>query len=138
MNEKRTVCEFSDKPVALELIENLIMTASKARSGANEQAWEFHFFLNGKAKETLLEINNSSVSICSIYLLFALLEELNESYYNHCYSGLICRPFGYASNRDKYGEPSLATCKIIKKEDQTENYNLVQLAISDGKIPLFY
>ena len=99
--------------------------------------WAFHLFLNGKAEETLLELNNSSITTCHIYRPLALLEEFNGSCSNYRYRGLICRLFGYAANRDKYGELRLATCKIIK-EDQAENYNLAQEAIRNGKqIPIF-
>lgn len=99
--------------------------------------WAFHLFLNGKAEETLLELNNSSVTTCHIYRPLAHLEEFNGSCSNYRYRGLICRLFGYAANRDKYGELRLATCKIIK-EDQTKNYNLAQEAISNGKqVPIF-
>ena len=41
MNRRRTVREFSDKPVPKEVIENLIMTASTAPSGAHKQPWTF-------------------------------------------------------------------------------------------------
>ena len=38
---RRTVREFSDKPVPRELIETLIETAGTAPSGANKQPWRF-------------------------------------------------------------------------------------------------
>lgn len=99
--------------------------------------WAFHLFLNGKAEETLLVLNDSSTNTCHIYRPLALLEEFNGSCSNYRYRGLICRLFGFAANRDKYGELRLATCKIIK-EGQTENYNLAQKAISNGKpVPIF-
>jgi nitroreductase len=41
MDHRRTVRDFSDKPVPRELIENLIMTASSAPSGAHKQPWTF-------------------------------------------------------------------------------------------------
>jgi len=41
MSLRRTIREFSDKPVSREIIENLIMTASSAPSGANKQPWTF-------------------------------------------------------------------------------------------------
>ncbi len=40
-NRRRTVREFSDRPVSLELIEILIRTAGTAPSGANKQPWKF-------------------------------------------------------------------------------------------------
>lgn len=41
MNSRRTVREFSTEPVAMQVIENIIMTASTAPSGANKQPWTF-------------------------------------------------------------------------------------------------
>ena len=39
--KRRTVRDFSDKQIPLSLIENLIMTASTAPSGAHKQPWTF-------------------------------------------------------------------------------------------------
>ncbi len=41
MESRRSVRDFSTEPIALEVIENLIMTASTAPSGANKQPWVF-------------------------------------------------------------------------------------------------
>ena len=41
MNTRRTVRDFSDRPVPREVIETLVMTASTAPSGANKQPWTF-------------------------------------------------------------------------------------------------
>ena len=41
MIQRRTVRDFSDKPVPIEIIENAIKTASSAPSGANKQPWHF-------------------------------------------------------------------------------------------------
>lgn len=41
MNLRRTLREFSDRPVPLAVIENIIMTASTAPSGAHKQPWTF-------------------------------------------------------------------------------------------------
>jgi len=41
MNTRRTVREFSNKPVPKEIIENVIKTASTAPSGAHKQPWTF-------------------------------------------------------------------------------------------------
>ncbi|MBI1806872.1 MAG: nitroreductase family protein [Ignavibacteria bacterium] len=40
-NRRRTVREYSSKPVARELLETLIRTAGTAPSGANKQPWRF-------------------------------------------------------------------------------------------------
>jgi len=41
MDQRRSIRFFSDKSVAQEVIENLIMTASTAPSGAHKQPWTF-------------------------------------------------------------------------------------------------
>jgi len=41
MDARRTVRDFSDKPVPKEVIENIILTASSAPSGAHKQPWTF-------------------------------------------------------------------------------------------------
>lgn len=41
MNRRRTVREFSDRPVPRNIIENCIRTAATAPSGANLQPWAF-------------------------------------------------------------------------------------------------
>ena len=41
LNLRRSVRDFSDQPVSKEIIQNLIMTASTAPSGAHKQPWTF-------------------------------------------------------------------------------------------------
>lgn len=41
MDKRRSLRMFSDKPVPLEVVENIIMTASTAPSGAHKQPWTF-------------------------------------------------------------------------------------------------
>jgi iodotyrosine deiodinase len=41
MDERRSVREFSDMPVSQEVIEQIILTASSAPSGAHKQPWTF-------------------------------------------------------------------------------------------------
>lgn len=41
LNRRRTVRDFSDKPVPMELIEKAILTAGTAPSGAHMQPWRF-------------------------------------------------------------------------------------------------
>jgi len=41
ITQRRTVRDFSDKPVPIEIIENAIKSASSAPSGANKQPWHF-------------------------------------------------------------------------------------------------
>jgi uncharacterized protein len=99
--------------------------------------WAFYLFLNGKAEAMLVELNNSSGSICHLYRPLIVLESNNGSCSNYRYRGLICRLFGFAASRDKFGELRLATCKIIK-EKQLENYNDAVETISKGLyVPIF-
>lgn len=39
--KRRSIREFSDKPVSREIIENIILTAGSAPNGANKQPWTF-------------------------------------------------------------------------------------------------
>jgi nitroreductase len=41
MKSRRSVRHFSEKPVPLEVIKNIILTAASAPSGANKQPWKF-------------------------------------------------------------------------------------------------
>jgi len=41
MNRRRSIRQFSDRPVPREVIENLIRAAGTAPSGANKQPWRF-------------------------------------------------------------------------------------------------
>jgi len=41
MNQRRTIREFSPKPIDKNIIENCIKTAGTAPSGANKQPWYF-------------------------------------------------------------------------------------------------
>jgi nitroreductase len=41
MRRRRSIRQFSDEPVPIELIENAIATAGTAPSGANQQPWSF-------------------------------------------------------------------------------------------------
>lgn len=41
MDRRRTVRDFSDKPIPKKVIENIILTASSAPSGAHKQPWTF-------------------------------------------------------------------------------------------------
>jgi Fe-S-cluster containining protein len=99
--------------------------------------WALHLFLNGKAEEMLEELNHKSNSNCHLYRPLAVLDRDNGSCSNYRYRGLICRLFGYAASRDKYGKLRLATCKIIK-EEQEQNYKDTEEAISKGLyVPIF-
>jgi hypothetical protein len=99
--------------------------------------WAFHLFLNGKAEETLEELNNTTQKKCLLYRPLSVLEYHKGNCSNYRYRGLICRLFGYAANTDKFGKLRLTTCKIIKEEQQ-ENFNAAEDAINKGQyVPIF-
>lgn len=53
MDKRRTVRDFSDKPVPKEVIEDLIKTASTAPSGAHKQPWTFCAVSNAEIKKQI-------------------------------------------------------------------------------------
>lgn len=55
MNRRRSLREFSDKPVPKEVIENIILTASSAPSGAHKQPWTFCVVSNPEMKAKIRE-----------------------------------------------------------------------------------
>lgn len=50
MDQRRSVREFSEKPVPRQVIEKLILTASSAPSGAHKQPWTFCVVSNPELK----------------------------------------------------------------------------------------
>jgi nitroreductase len=52
---RRTVRDFSDKPVSRDLTETLIMTAATAPSGANRQPWKFVVVTDPALKKRIRE-----------------------------------------------------------------------------------
>ena len=53
MDKRRTLRAFSDRPVAKEIIEKIIMTASSAPSGAHKQPWVFCAVTNKELKSKI-------------------------------------------------------------------------------------
>lgn len=52
-NKRRSVRHFSDKEVPIEVIENIIKTASTAPSGANKQPWTFCVVKSAEIKKEI-------------------------------------------------------------------------------------
>lgn len=52
-DERRSVRDFSDKPVPKEVMENILMTGSTAPSGAHKQPWTFCLISNNVLKSKL-------------------------------------------------------------------------------------
>lgn len=55
LDTRRTVRDISDKPVDKQVIENLIMSASTAPSGAHKQPWTFCAISNQELKSKIRE-----------------------------------------------------------------------------------
>lgn len=53
MDKRRTVRDFSDKPIAKEVIENILLAASTAPSGAHKQPWTFCVVSNSEIKKQI-------------------------------------------------------------------------------------
>ena len=99
--------------------------------------WAFHLFLNGKAEEMLSELKEKTSPVCSVYQPLSLIDSNSGSCGDYQYRGLICRLFGHAATKDKYGKLRLATCSIIK-EKKANNYKNSVEAIEKGTyIPIF-
>jgi len=55
-DQRRSVRDFSSKEVPLEVMENIILTASTAPSGAHKQPWTFCLISNANLKSKLREL----------------------------------------------------------------------------------
>lgn len=56
LDKRRSVRDFSDQPVPLEVVKNIIMSASTAPSGAHKQPWTFCLISNQKLKKELRKL----------------------------------------------------------------------------------
>lgn len=59
MRQRRTVRDFSDRPVPREIIETAILTAGTAPNGANHQPWHFTVLGQGPLRTRLREAAES-------------------------------------------------------------------------------
>src|SRR5271155_1328611 len=55
MRQRRTVREFTNEPVPQEVIENALLTAGTAPSGANMQPWHFSLIADPAIKHRIRE-----------------------------------------------------------------------------------
>ena len=53
LNKRRTVRDFSSKPIPEQVIENMLMAASTAPSGAHKQPWTFCVVTNPELKSKI-------------------------------------------------------------------------------------
>ena len=56
MEKRRSVRDFSDRPVPREVMENIILAASTAPSGAHKQPWTFCLVSNEELKHKIREL----------------------------------------------------------------------------------
>lgn len=56
MDQRRSVRDFSDRPVPREIVENIIKTASTAPSGAHKQPWTFALISSKDLKHQIREL----------------------------------------------------------------------------------
>lgn len=55
MRTRRTVRDFTDKPIPIEILESCLRTAGSAPSGANRQPWHFAVVANPAIKKQIRE-----------------------------------------------------------------------------------
>ena len=55
LDQRRTVRDFSDEPIDIKVIENIIKAASTAPSGAHKQPWTFCVVANPEMKKKIRE-----------------------------------------------------------------------------------
>ena len=55
LDKRRSIRDFSEKPIPFEVIENIIKTASTAPSGANKQPWTFCVVKSAEIKKKIRE-----------------------------------------------------------------------------------
>jgi len=56
MNKRRSVRDFSDRPVPVDIINSIVKTAASAPSGAHKQPWTFCVISNAALKHKLREL----------------------------------------------------------------------------------
>ena len=79
MKTRRTVRDFSEKPVPIEIINNCIKTSITAPSGANKQPWHFVIVENQKIKAKIrTEAEKEEKEFYSHRATKEWLEDLNQ------------------------------------------------------------
>ncbi|MDD4150506.1 MAG: YkgJ family cysteine cluster protein [Bacteroidales bacterium] len=94
--------------------------------------WSFQIYLEGKSQEVLAELTKKQDSECFLYNHLSIIDKGIGNCSDYYHRGLICRLFGNAANRDKYGKMQLLTCKIIK-ELNPESFKLISSEIENIK-----
>ncbi|GIV32869.1 MAG: hypothetical protein KatS3mg031_0404 [Chitinophagales bacterium] len=85
----------------------------------------YQCFREGCAEQMLEVLRNNHTSFCALFRLTTVDSQAgNCSAYQ--YRGLICRLFGFSAYRDKYGKPTLVTCRTIKETAPVQYEQTVQ------------
>ena len=63
MDKRRSIREFSNKPIPKEVIDNIVLTASTAPSGAHKQPWTFCVVSNKELKSKIRELAENEEKI---------------------------------------------------------------------------
>lgn len=74
----------------------------------------YYAFMQDKALDTLEKLKSQPTAICHL-LKLGILGGSSGLCSDYVYRGLICRLFGYAAARDKYGNLRLVICNKIKE-----------------------
>ncbi len=91
----------------------------------------YHLYVNDKAFEWLDQMENRQHDThCALFHPLHVNQQKGMCG-EYAYRGLICRLFGFSASVNKYGQPVLSTCKIIKTE-QAAAYQNANEAIQEG------
>jgi uncharacterized protein len=95
----------------------------------------YDLYKKGLAYLWLEEMQQNDTPICKTFKPLKLHDDKGFcSQYKH--RGLICRLFAFSANRNKHGQPTLATCKTIKGEYPAEYKKAVDHIDAGGKVPI--
>jgi len=83
----------------------------------------YQLYIDGKAYEWLEQMENRQQDAhCALFHPLHINQQKGMCS-EYTYRGLICRLFGFSATINKYGQPVLSTCKIIKTEQATAYQN---------------
>ena len=93
-----------------------------------------HYYTQGSAEQVIEKLIDTVSGICHQFTLSVIgLHGGMCNEYPH--RGMVCRLFGFAASRDKYGKPRLVTCKPIKEEMEVNYKNTIKRMQIDLEAP---
>lgn len=91
----------------------------------------YQLYIDGKAYEWLEQMeHHQHDKVCTLFFPLHVHQQKGMCK-DYPYRGLICRLFGFSATMNKYGQPILSTCKIIKTE-QASQYEMANEGIREG------